>query len=349
MAKHRAVILGCGPRSDWHVRAYGLVKEAEMVACCDSIDERRERFESQYGLRGYRDPVAMIEKERPDLIHVVTRPGTRVEQLTLISQLGVPACIVEKPIALGANDWRALCTLAETTKTKIAVGAQWRYSPYIARCREVLKSGQLGRPLFTEATAISSICDQGVHVLDWVMSLNEEAPVRLAFGAIHGADELETSQPGPRSATAQLEFSNGVGCAFTIGTTAPQVQTKYEAIGRYSHCRTAVYCEHGRVLFEEFGKWEIVSSEGTAGGETHSMDEWQQHNDESQANLTKATLTWLEDDAKPADTHLKRSLAQWNAILGVYASGVWGQPVELPFNPPDDLFQQVTAYLKRNP
>ena len=124
MSRYRAAILGCGPRSHGHLSAYRLLESVEVVACCDQLDDRRTAFETQYGLRGYRDPVEMITKEKPDLVHLVTRPGTRVEQLRMVSELGVPACLVEKPIALGSQDWRALCALAQTTATKIGVGAR---------------------------------------------------------------------------------------------------------------------------------------------------------------------------------------------------------------------------------
>jgi hypothetical protein len=110
----------------------------------------------------------------------------------------------------------------------------------------------------------------------------------------------------------------------------------------------AAYCERGRVLFEEFGRWEIASPEGLASGETTSMSEWQAHNDQAQANLTQAMLFWLEDDARPAGTSLTRALAQWNAILGIYASGLWRRPIDLPFDPPEDLFQQLTAHLTQD-
>ncbi len=348
MSKYRAAVVGCGPRSHGHLSAYRLLDTVEVVACCDRLDDRRMSFETKYGLRGYRDPVEMIEREKPDLVHLVTRPGTRVEQLQMVSELGVPACIVEKPISLEVRDWRALCALAESTETKVSVGAQWRYSPHMSRCREALASGRLGRPLLLEATAVSSLCDQGVHVLDWAMSLNGESPARRASGAVHGADELGSTQPGPRGAAAYLAFENGVGCSFVLGPAAPLVSTSYEAIGRYSHCRVAAYCERGRVLFEEFGRWEIASPEGLESGETMSMAEWEAHNDQAQANLTQATISWLEDDARPADTCLTRTLAQWNAILGVYASGVWSRPVDLPFDPPEDLFAQLTAHLTRD-
>jgi predicted dehydrogenase len=346
MATYRSVILGCASRSEEHLRAYRLVPEAEVVACCDRNAEQLEKFATRHGLRGYADLAEMVEKEKPDLIHVVTRPSTRVEQLNLISELGVPACIVEKPIATAVQDWRALNQLAESTSMKIAVGAQWRYSPLLLHLREALDSGRLGAPLFTEATAGSTICDQGVHVLDWIMLLNGDAPATRVFGTASGAEELETKHPSPNDTTAQLVFANGVYCAWTLGTTAPRVKWVYEAMPRYSHCRVAVYCERGRVLFEEFGKWEIVSAEGVETGHRTSMADWCEQNDHSQAGLTRAMLRWLEDDAQPAGTNLKASLQQWNTILGLYASAVTRKPVELPFDPPDTLFEDLTRVLK---
>jgi predicted dehydrogenase len=290
MAKHRSVILGCGPRSHDHVRPYGQVEDAEMVACCDAVDDLRKAFCKRYGLRGYADAVEMIEAEKPDLIHLVTRPATRVEQLTMVSDLGVPACIVEKPIATEVRDWRALCDLAAKTATKIGVGAQWRYSPILGKGREALASGRLGRRLFMESTAGSTICDQGVHVLDWITSLNDESPAVQVFGAASGASELDTKHPSPDDTTAQLLFENGVHCLWTLGRTAPRVEHAYAAIQRYSHCRVAVYCERGRVLFEEFGKWEIAGPDGVESGENHSMDEWMANNDAAQAGLTRSML-----------------------------------------------------------
>jgi len=50
---------------------------------------------------------------------------------------------------------------------------------------------------------------------------------------------------------------------------------------------------------------------------------------------------WLEDDGKPVGTNLKRSLEQWNAVLGLYASTVYREPIDVPFDPPDDLWEKL--------
>ena len=54
---------------------------------------------------------------------------------------------------------------------------------------------------------------------------------------------------------------------------------------------------------------------------------------------------WLEDDEKPPGTNLKRSLEQWNVILGLYASTVFRKPIDIPFDPPDDLWERLKAAL----
>ena len=153
-----------------HALAYKLISRGELVACCARTDARREAFAAEFGIPGYADAAEMIRAEKPDLVHLVTPPSTRVELMTLVDALGVPACIVEKPIATEARDWQALVALEARTGTKFGVGAQFRYHPDLTRCREALRSGQLGAVRFLDASAVGTICDQGVHVVDWAMS-----------------------------------------------------------------------------------------------------------------------------------------------------------------------------------
>lgn len=342
MAGYRSAVLGCGPRAYAHARAYKLITRGKLVACCDLDAERRTKFANEFGIPGYADAVDMIQKEKPDLVHVVTPPSLRVGLMTMISDQGVPACIVEKPIAYEVNDWRALVDLEARSKTKFAMGAQFRYHNDLTRCREAIRSGALGKVLFLDSSAGLNICDQGVHVLDWSMSLNEDIPVTRVFGAASGVEQMTSRHPSPNTTVAQLVFANGVYGMWNLGYTAPRVFGERE----YTHCRVAAYCERGRVLFEEFGKWEIVSPQGVQGGKINNMDEWRAGNDRAQANLTEAVYTWLDDSSKPAGTNLKRALQQWNVILGLYASTVYRKPMDVPFEPGRDLFTRLGEALK---
>ena len=94
----KSVLLGCGGRAGGHAFAYGMVKQGTMVACCDLDAARAEALATQFALpRWYTDLDTMLEAERPDLVHLVTRPNLRVGLMTHLSEVGVPGVIVEEP------------------------------------------------------------------------------------------------------------------------------------------------------------------------------------------------------------------------------------------------------------
>jgi predicted dehydrogenase len=342
MTRYRCAIVGCGGRARMHALAYQHVERGRLVACCARRDPRKAAFADEFGLRVYADAADMIEQERPDLVHLVTPPSTRVELMTLVDELGVPACIVEKPVALESRDWKALKGLEARSGTKFGIGVQFRYHPDLTRCREAVQSGKLGKVRFLDCSAVGTICDQGVHVIDWAMSLNGDSPVVRVFGMASGAENLShRMHPSPDTTVAQVVFANGVYGMWNLGYTAPRV---LDDEAYYKHCRVAAYTEHGHVLYEEFGRWEIVSPDGVERG--HADDRgWTEGNHLAQASLTNAMFDWLGDDAKAAGTNLKRSLAQWNVVLGLYASTVHRRPVDLPFDPPDDLWERLSRAL----
>ncbi len=343
VTKYRAAIIGCGGRAAWHTKAYRSVDRAALVACCDLITERRERFALEFGLRSYADADTMLAQEKPDLVHIVTLPTVRVPLLQIVSDRGVPGCIVEKPIAWEVRDWKAIGQIESSSKTRFGVGAQFRYHPTLVRCREALRSGRLGKLLFLDASARGTICDQGVHTLDWAMSLNEDVAPVSVFGGASGAQEMSGRQPSPDTAAAQVLFANGVRMLWHLGHSAPRT---LDDPAYYKHCRVAAYAERGHTLYEEFAGWEIVSSTGTQAGRVASAEDWTEGNHTAQANLTNAMLDWLEDGERPVGTNLKRALAQWNVVLGLYASVVTHRPVDLPCDPPDDLLERLQQMLQ---
>ena len=336
---YRACILGVGPRAYRHAEAYAKVKRGELVACCNlSNVERRERFAERFGVKAYASLEEMVRHEKPDLVHVVTSPLYRVELLTAVSELGVPACLVEKPIAYQVRDWGQLVALEATSACKIGVGAQIRYHPNLMRCQQVVNSGELGEVLFIDCSARMTICNQGVHVIDWAMSLNGDAPPVRVFGLASGPNDMASpDHPSPDTSSGQLVFANGVRALWNLGHTAPKALDD-DAI--YKHCRVAAYCERGRTLYEEFNRWQIVRGDALEEGRVVG-DAINDTNDQAQANLTDAMFDWIEDDTRPVGTNLARSLLQWNAILGLYASTVERRPIDLPFQPSDDLWEQL--------
>ena len=101
---YKCAFLGCGPSSNGHADAYQYIDRGIMIACCDVNKERLNAYGERHGIAGrYTELNEMLEKEKSDVIHLVTPPTLRVELMTKLSNAGVPGVIMEKPICIGAE------------------------------------------------------------------------------------------------------------------------------------------------------------------------------------------------------------------------------------------------------
>lgn len=340
MNRYRAVVIGCGGRSPAHIQAYEQIDGAEVVACCAPTAIRRDKVAAEFGLRAYADAERMIEKEKPDIVHVVTPPNVRVELMTLVADLEVPLCTVEKPIAIGVADWKALCALEASSSTKFAVCHQARWHRPLVKCREALASGALGEVQFIDMAAGVNIADQGTHILNYGMSLNGDSPVAQVFGTASGAAELDSVHPAPDTTIGYLTFENGVRALWNHGYTGLDKRPSFSDKAPWAHMRIAAYAERGLVRFEMFGTWAIVSSREVETGDWGDWDTVSQDTLFVQAAFHRAMFDWLHDESKIPGTNLKQSLHEWKAVLALYASTVDHIPIDMSsFDPSEDLLE----------
>jgi predicted dehydrogenase len=346
MSTYKVAVLGCGGRSGAHLDAYRHIDRAKVVAVCDRHAEKVGPVAEKYGARAYTDAATMLQKEKPDLLHIVTAPRNRVGELTLAHDCGVPAVTVEKPLATNVLEWKQLCDLQARSKTRFAVCHQLRWQQDVVRLRHALQSGKLGKVKFLDLSAGFNIAGQGTHILNYGMSLNGDVPVTRVFGAAGGDSEMASIHPAPDHTEGYLTFADGVRALWVCGPTAPRCG---DPAVSWQHVRIAAYAERGRVEWQEFGRWEIVGPDKTESGTFGDFDTWMARNILSQAGFHEAMFDWIEDDANPAGTNLKQSLHEWEVVLALYASAVWRRPVDLAgFNPPEDLFQQLAEVLRNN-
>ena len=343
MKQYKAAVIGCGGRSNPHIEAYKFIDNADVVACCDPVEERRNERAKEFNIKPYADARDMLETEQPDIVHITTTPNVRLDIMSLVSDCNVPLCTVEKPIATGVADWQALCELEAASSTKFAVCHQFRWQKDFLKCREAITSGKLGAVKFVDISAGMNISGQGTHILNYGMALNGDVPVTRVFGAASGLSE-DTVHPAPATTVGYLTFENGVRALWNNGPTAPKTG---DPTTDWQHVRAAAYAENGRVNYEEFGKWEIVSPDGTESGNFGSVGEWWQNNLRAQAAFQNAMFAWLEDDACVPGTNLKQSLHEWKVVLALYASALYRTPIDIAdFNPPTDLFTQLIKALQ---
>lgn len=340
---YKAVVVGCGGRAPAHIEAYQYIDNAEVVACCAPSGRRRDPLAKKYGIRAYEEARQMIREEKPDIVHLVTWPSLRVELMNLVAEMGVPLCTVEKPLATGVEDWKKLRELEAKSDTKFAVCHQVRWHPYLVRCQKAIESGRLGEIKFIHISAGMNISGQGTHTLNYGMSVNNDSPVERVFANASGWDNKDVGHPAPLATEACLTFENGVTALWTSGDISPRAG---DPDTTWQHVRVAAYADKGRTLYEEFGKWEIVSPEGVESGDYGGMEKWHENNLIAQAEFHKAMFRWLDDDSEASGTNLKQSLHEWSVVLALYQSALERRIIEIKdFEPPSDLMEKLMGIL----
>ncbi len=338
---YKTAFLGCGGRARAHADAYRFVKRGKIGAICDMNEELLNSFGDDFGISSrYTDLDEMLEKEKPDVLHIVTAPvlrGTnqriRYSLMKQASDAGVPAAIVEKPIAVESEDWKQLAGLAEETQTKFVVNTQLNFHPKNLELKRDVAEGRIGDIKFIDASARSTPVDQAPHVLQLVSSyIDNSRPVRV-LGQVSGAQDLDSTQPSPMHAAAQALYANGLHVSLAFGTGLGQKVPKEPDSGNHTHKRVFVVGTKGFVHWR-FSSWERATPDG--GYESGPLDYGAQ-DVVAQGNLTEAVFDWLDDESNVHPTHLKQSLAEFNLLLGIYYSGVTNEIIDLPFEPPDGL------------
>ena len=351
MILYKSALLGCGPRGREHAQAYKYVKNGKLVAICDLNEQRLNALGNEFGIdRCYTDIHEMLDKERPDLLHIVTSatlsvsPLTlRVSLLTIASDYEVPVVIFEKPIATQGEDFRALQQLNANSRTRFVVNTQMHFHPRHLELKRNVAEGRIGEIRFIDISTRSTVLDQGSHVLEFAHSYDGWASPISIMGQVSGAKNIPTGlpnadQPSPDLVEAAIAFSNGVRAQLLCGAIAPKT---HETDSQHMHKRISVYGTRGFLQWTRVN-WELSTPEGGYESGTHSYAE---EDVLGQAMLTDAAFDWVKDESKVHPTRLELSLIQFNIILGIYTSALNHTLVELPFDPPDGLIDSLKARL----
>ena len=337
---YKCAFLGCGPRSNGHAEAYKYISRGTKIACCDMNKERLNEYADRHGIKGrYAELDEMLEKEKPDVVHLVTPPTLRVELMTKLSDAGVRGVIVEKPICIGADDYKALRNLEQNTKTRFVVNHQLRHHALVLEFLKDIEDGKIGQVRFLDASAVLPMSGQGVHVLDLMFAFSGYAQVETVFGASSGYDDINGTHPSPRTAETLITFRNGIRAALQAGEGAPIFD---RSLPDWGHKRIAVYGTHG------FRHWWMYGCEKSLPNGTIEKlaKDYATEDMPGQAGLTNSLFDWLENENKVSPTNLKTSLDEWLVILAGYLSTVEARPVNFPFEPPNNLLDRFKKFAK---
>jgi len=337
-----AIIGVSGSRANGHAEAYKLIGRGQLVAVSTRNDQNLQQFADKHAVTGrYTDYREMLERERPDVVHVNTPPTVRAEIIEAAAEFGIPALIIEKPIAVEGEDYLQLCQLAAEVGVKVAVNHQLHFHPNRSRLQERVANGEIGEVRFIEASARLNMALQGTHMLQSLAAFNPGGkPVSvLAQGA--GGKGLQPNSRAHYAADdvlATIGYSNGVRAILQCGLASPIAGDHEQAS---LHKRLAVYGTAGSAHWSMWS-WEFTDRNGRREAGEHDYFE---QDIQAQARLTEAMFDWLDDDAKVHPLHLGSALEDFQTLLAIYTSALQHAVVSLPFTPPANLIEKLRVHL----
>lgn len=261
-------LIGCGKFSALHLDGLVRCSHVGSVIAADPDEDALAAMHRRYGIitRTETDWRAVVEDDSVDVVDIVTPHDTHCEITVAALEAGRDV-ICEKPIARTLEEADAMLAAAEATGRRLLISLPQLYFPAIARAREIVHSGEIGRPFL----AVFSIYDDEFERMSdpghWKGSLERAGGGVLIDAGYHPLYVLLHIFGRPRALTALCrstlinvegkgEDTALVGLDFGEGMLANLSVTFADHGERYRADRR-ILCEQGVLLIRDMPEDEV--------------------------------------------------------------------------------------------
>jgi UDP-N-acetyl-2-amino-2-deoxyglucuronate dehydrogenase len=240
----RIGFVGFGAVAQEHLRAYRDVPSVRVVSASDTDARSLENARRNFGLSCYPTLDGMLDRERLDIVCVLTPPATH-EELVRRCAVARVHVLCEKPLSLSVESCERMIEVCRTNSVRLSYGASYRWLPALMTAQSMIENGDLGQVLLLRESALGQsvsagrrtlgdahypkggpggsgmgLCDHGIHLIDafpWL--INSVTTAAWGRGNVSGEPQgpeflyLEYAS----GAIGQLTYEDG-----TYTTTLPQ-------------------------------------------------------------------------------------------------------------------------------
>ena len=308
-----------GGRANGHADAYAHIPRGSLACIATRNRANLDAFGERWNIdTRYTDYREMFEREKPDLVHVNTPPDVRLEVMEAAEAAGVGALIIEKPLAIQAEDYVGIRDFASGARVKVAINHQLQFHPRRQQLQTLVHEGEIGNVRYVDASARMNMAYQGTHVLQSIAGFYPQGEPENIFAQVSGGEALKEGRKqhyAPDAAMVTIRYKDGASGLLRCGTNAPYVLAGDERTN--VHKQIAVYGTEGFVHWSMWG-WESSIRGQHAGGSHRYPDE----DILGQAAMTEAAFDWLEDDDRLHALNLDAALLDFHILLKAYMSGL---------------------------
>src|SRR4030066_1283169 len=260
-------VIGTGRIGSFHTRnLVRSIHEANVVAVCDIRLEVAQAVADELGIeRVVKDYHELVEDKNIEAVLIATNTNTHAFIVKDAAKAG-KQIFCEKPLALDLADVNDVLDTVEKTKVKLQVGFNRRFDKSFQRVREIVSSGELGRPCILRITnrdpeppsfeyaktSGGMFLDMSIHDFDMARFQIGEIEEVYAIGNVLVAPYLKEIGDVDTNVIT-LRFANGA-----VGT----IDNSRQCVYGYDQ-RLEVFCSNGVAMAEN----ESENTVGSANGE----------------------------------------------------------------------------------
>jgi predicted dehydrogenase len=154
MKKLRWGLIGCGDISRKRVApALRGIPECELIAVSRARAGLAEVFANEFGAkRWYGDWRELIADDEIDAVYIATPVYLHAEQTVAAAEAG-KSVLCEKPMAMNPDECKRMIAACEFGGVALGVAYYRRFYPAIRRVKEIIASGEIGKPVIAQINA----------------------------------------------------------------------------------------------------------------------------------------------------------------------------------------------------
>lgn len=232
MPTTRIAVAGAGYIGKAHIGVIQDSPDAVLSAIVDPTPAAAA-LADKAGVPCYRTLEELLSKDKPDGVILATPNPLHVPQALQCIEADLPA-LLEKPVATSIAEGMRLLAAVEESGGRILVGHHRAHSPIMAKAREVVQSGKLGRLVAVMGSATFLKPDHYYLDAPWrreagggpilLNMIHEVHNLRMLCGEISAVQAFASNAtrgfPVEDTVAINLRFANGALGTFMLSDTA---------------------------------------------------------------------------------------------------------------------------------
>jgi predicted dehydrogenase len=232
MPKTRIAVAGAGLIGQAHIRVLLVSPTCALSAVVDP-SSAAAAVAAQAGVPLFTSIDELLAKDRPDGLLLATPNSLHVPQALQCIAAGLPI-LLEKPIATTVAEGQTLVDAVERSGARVLIGHHRAHSPIMAKAKQVVDSGQLGRLVTVMGSATFVKPDHYFDDGPWrrepgggpilINMIHEVHNLRMLCGEIVAVQAFRSSAirgfAVEDTVAINLRFANGALGSFMLSDTA---------------------------------------------------------------------------------------------------------------------------------